>query len=148
MIRPVLCSSLLLAVVLVTGCDFSSTPKVTLHPLTGSVTRDGKPMTEGGLIFIPQSGSWGGMVVNAAVSKDGTYTATTSRTTGQATTIENGAPVGTYKVVYHPPSDGQKMGLESELPDTIEVKAESNVINLALPIKIPEGLGQQRDDHN
>lgn len=133
-----------LLLLLAVGCG--PTPPPPLNPLTGTITRGGQPVTEGGLIFIPDSGSWGGVVVNAAVAKDGTFTATTSRTTGTATTIHDGAPVGRYKVVYHPPSDGQKMGLETELPDLITVDAGSNVVNLVLPEKTPVGQGEKRDD--
>jgi hypothetical protein len=135
------------ALFLLAGCGPTFSQKVALYELTGNVTREGKPVKEGGIIFIPESGSWGGMVVNAAVIQDGTYKATTSRTTGTATVIDDGAPVGRFKVVYHPPSDGQRMGLETELPDIIEVKEGSNVFNLELPTKIPQGVGEKRDDH-
>lgn len=126
-------SPLTFLLALVAGCG--EPPPPPLNPLTGTITHDGQPVTQGGLIFIPESGSWGGVVVNAAVGKDGTFSATTSRTTGMATTIHNGAPAGRYKVVYHPPSDGQKMGLETELPEVVVVEAGVNEIKLVLPEK-------------
>jgi hypothetical protein len=117
-----------------------------LYPLTGTLTRDGRPVTEGGLIFIPETGGWGGNVVDAPVRPDGTFAAQTSRTTGAGTVIKPGALAGTYKVVYHPPSDGQKMGLETELPERVTVEVKANAVTLTLPSKLPEGHGVPRDD--
>lgn len=121
------------------GCT-SKPPE--LHPLTGTVTQNGKPVTAGGLIFIPESGDWGGLVVNATVIKDGTFTAETSRTTGTTTTVQPGVPAGRYRVAYHPPGDGQKVGAEYHFPEPITVEAKENTVTLVLP----EQLGKAKLD--
>lgn len=121
------------------GCHSSANP--TLHTLSGTITRDGKPISEGGLIFIPESGGWGGLVMNANVEKDGSFTVESSRTTGTATDIRPGIPAGHYKAVYHPPSDGQKSGLEYQFPDIVIVEPGPNSIALSLPIVIPKRSG-------
>lgn len=119
---------------LLAGCGGPTSPP--LFPLTGKITTaDGKAVTAGGLIFVPESGSWGGRVVNASVNPDGSFDTTTSTTTGGKTELKAGVPAGRYKVVYHPPGDGQKLGLETELLELVTVEAGPNVIQLVLPVK-------------
>lgn len=123
--------------VVLTACGCNPEP-LTLPPLSGTLrTADDKPVTAGGLIFIPESGTWGGNVVNASLNPDGTFSATTSRTTDSRTRTIDGAPAGRYKVVYHPPGDGQALGLEVELPDVVTVGPQENVLKLVLPEKKP-----------
>lgn len=129
------------------GCgpaDFSKG----LYPLTGTLTQDGKPVTGGRLSFAPAAGGWGGVTVDASVNKDGTFFAQTSKWSGTETVLKPGLKPGRYKVIYHPPSDGQKTGLEVELPGIVEVETKENSIQLELPLKLPEGNGQPRDDAN
>lgn len=113
------------------GCGTPAPPS--LHPVTGTVTLGGKPATAGGLIFIPESGTWGGMVVNGSVNPDGTLLVTTSRTVNGQTVLMTGAPAGRFKVHYHPPSDGQAIGLETELPDVVVIEPRENVLTLDVP---------------
>jgi hypothetical protein len=118
-----------------------------LHPLTGTVTREGKPVPEGGIIFVPEPGTGSGLIVNATVRPDGSFTAETSLTSRAGkTTIRPGAPAGRYKAVYHPPSDGSKTGLEVELDTPVVVAAGSPPVAFTLPAAMPAGHGAERDD--
>lgn len=126
------------------GCSLGD-PFPPLHPLTGTVTRDGKPVTGGGLIFISESETGSALIVNAAVARDGTFAARTEHTGRSETTIRPGAPVGRYKVVYHPPGDGSKMGLEVALEQAVTVEGKSNEAALLLPSKMPAVTGAVRD---
>jgi hypothetical protein len=113
------------------GCP-AARPFPDRHPLTGALTRDGRPVTAGGLIFLPEPGG-AGVIVNANVRADGTFAAETSRTSDKGRTeIRPGAPAGRYKVVYHPPSNGSRSG--------------ANAVTLALPHELPRGFGEPRDD--
>jgi len=135
----------LLILVAMTGCgEFE---KLELHPLSGTVTRKGKPVRDGGIIFLPVDPSDRALTVNASV-RDGTFEAVTDRTSATGRTlIEPGAPRGRYKPVYHPQSDGSKGGLEVEL-ETIEVAPGGMVVRLELPEAMPSGTGQPRDEHS
>jgi hypothetical protein len=118
-----------------------------LHPLTGTVAREGKPVPEGGIIFVPESGTGSGLIVNATVRPDGSFTAETSLTSRAGkTTIRPGAPAGRYKAVYHPPSDGSKTGLEVELNTPVVVAAGTTSVTINLPAVMPAGNGAERDD--
>lgn len=136
--------AILLVAALAVGCGGESIPE--LHPLSGVVTRDGKPVSEGGLIFLPDPHNGSGLVVNASVGTDGTFTGTTSRTSGKGTEVLPGVPAGKYRVVYHPKSDGQKTGLESEIQERVSVEPGSNRLTIVLPETVPQGTGADRDD--
>jgi hypothetical protein len=135
----------LLILAAMTGCgEFD---KLQLHRLSGTVKRGEKPVMDGGIIFMPVEPSGRAFTVNASV-RDGTFEAVTDRTSAAGRTlIERGAPVGRYKPVYHPQSDGSKVGLEVEL-ETIEVTPGGVVVRLDLPEAMPSGTGQPRDDHS
>lgn len=134
-----------LAVAGLTGCR-SGEAFPDLHPLTGTVTRDGKPVAGGGLIFLPDPPNGSGLVVNASVRADGTFAAETSRTTGTGTEIRQGVPAGTYKAIYHPPGDGQKTGLDVTAGERVTVPAGGGTAIVALPTALPAGKGADRDD--
>jgi hypothetical protein len=127
------------------GCS-DPEPFPELHPLSGTISRDGTPVTVGGLIFIPaDAGS--GLVVNAAVNPDGSFTAVTSRNRpAGGIDLRTGAPAGRYRVVYHPPSNGAKMGLEVELREAVTVSPGANSAALKLPTTVTKGNGIPRDD--
>lgn len=145
MTRPVVLLSLVaLAAV---GCD-NAPPPPDLHPLTGTITRDGKPVTAGGLIFVPAGGGSGGVTVDASVKPDGTFEARTSRWNGKETVFRPGVKPGRYKATYHPPGDGQALGLEVELATEVVVEAKANTATFELPTKMPAGNGSPRDDAN
>jgi len=115
------------------GCTGDSMPP--LHTLNGTVTRDGERVTSGGLIFVLESGERTRLVVNAAVQPDGTFTARTERMDDRGTTILPGAPAGTYRAIYHPPSDGSKTDLAVELPQRVTVEGGGVTATLILPAK-------------
>jgi hypothetical protein len=137
-----LCATAFVLALALPAC--TSDPFPPLHPLTGTVTRDGKPVEGGGLIFIPGSG--GGLVVNASVGKDGRFAAQTEHTGKSGLVIRPGAPAGKYKVIYHPPSDGSKMNLEFKFDEVVVVDGKPTEIALVLPVKMPEGTGAERDE--
>lgn len=112
---------------LISGC--SSNAK--LYPVKGTITKNSMPIDSGGLIFIPEK--WTGDLVNASIEKNGHFTLTTSRS-GETTIILPGAPAGIYRIIYNPPDAGQKVGLEIELPNTVEIKQSDNVLKLDIPI--------------
>ncbi len=135
------------AAVLAGGCQ-SSGDIPDLHPLAGTVTRDGKPVTAGGLQFTPESGGTGGVTVDANVTKDGTFAAQSSKWSGTETVFKPGVKSGRYKVTYLPATDGAKTGLEVELPTVVVVEAKANAVALELPARLPGGAGELRDDAN
>jgi hypothetical protein len=116
---------------LASGCG--GLPQPVLHPVTGTVTLAGKPATGGGLIFLPESGTWNAQVINGSVNADGTFTVTTSWLVNGKTQLAPGAPTGRYKVTYHPPGNGEKIGAETELPEVVTVEAKENVLKLDVP---------------
>ncbi len=128
------------------GCSRPETPPE-LHSLAGTVMQGDVPVTAGGLIFIPESSSASGQVVNAAVNPDGSFSAQTVESRSDGSVTRPGAPPGSYRVVYHPPSDGSKTGLEVELKQRVTVEAGGkNAAIIVLPPRLPEGLGEPRDD--
>lgn len=120
-----------LLLLLLAGCG--GPPQPVLHPVTGTVTLGGKPAAGGGLIFLPESGVWGGQVINGSVNPDGTMTVTTSWMVNGKTLLAPGAPAGRYKVTYHPPGNGEKIGMETELLDVVAIEPKDNVVTLDVP---------------
>ncbi|WP_020475529.1 hypothetical protein [Zavarzinella formosa] len=128
------------------GCS-ESRPEPELFPVSGRVTKGGKPVKGGGMIFIPEVSSGAGLSVNASVSQDGAFEGETLRTDKTGRTVGTpGVPAGKYKVVYHPPSNGAKLGLEVTLPEPVTVEGAPNVLNIELPEKLPEGKGTKREE--
>lgn len=121
----------LLCALLAAGCGGQPVP--VLHPVTGTVTMGGKPAAGGGLIFLPESGIWSGQVINGSVNQDGTLSVTTSWLVNGKTQLASGAPSGRYKVTYHPPGNGEKIGTETELLEVVTVEAKDNVVTLDVP---------------
>ncbi|MDB5313462.1 MAG: hypothetical protein JWO38_7664 [Gemmataceae bacterium] len=118
-----------------------------LHPLTGTVSRDGVPVTSGGLLFEPDAGGRPGLVVNAAVRGDGTFAAQVVWAGREGSEVKPGVPAGRYKVIYHPPGDGSRTGLEVELDQWVTVEPRPNEVAIVLPQQLPGGLGMPRDDN-
>ncbi len=126
--RNITLVGLLFALLLLAGCGGPPVP--VLHPVTGTVTMGGKPVAGGGLIFLPESGTWGGQVINGSVNPDGTFTVTTSWMVNGKTQLAPGAPAGRYKVTYHPPGNGEQIGTETELPEVVVIEPTENVLAL------------------
>lgn len=118
------------------------------YPVTGKVTLQGAPLSDCGISFVPAEGGDAG--ASAILGSDGSYSLLTAD--GRP-----GCPLGKYKVVLRPKVDPQaaqeamknmqplSKGLpkeKSKLPETygaaktspkeVEVKAESNVIDIAI----------------
>jgi hypothetical protein len=127
------------------GCS-NSDPTPELHPLTGTVTQDGKPANGGGLMFVSEAGGRSGQVIDAPVGPDGTFAARTSRLSDAPVVFRDGAPVGTYKVIYHPPSNGAMTGLQSHLEQRVTVEARANTAVIVIPSATPKSAGVPRDD--
>ncbi len=129
------------------GCE-KSLPPLDCHPVQGTIfDHNNKPITRGGLIFIPESGTWGINTINANIEKDGTFSVNTSRYNKSQTEMVPGAPVGRYKVIYHPPGDGQVLDLEQEMTEIVEIEAKTNTLKFIVP-PLPEkqpGQGKPRD---
>ena len=126
------------------GC---SEPQLELYSLSGTVVRNGQPVKGGGLIFLPETSPESGLIVNASVSLDGTFTAETLRVGSDGrTTALPGVPAGKYRVTYHPASDGSKMGLETTLEEMILIEPNTSTLTITLPERSPEGKGMPRDD--
>jgi hypothetical protein len=131
--------------VTLSGCA-GDPPLPELYPLSGSVSRLDRPVTSGGLIFVPEAGDGTNLVVNAAVRSDGTFTARTEyRMSDGPVTFHTGIPAGRYLVVYHPPSDGSRQGLEVELQQRVVVERRETNVNLVLPDEMPAGSGEPRN---
>jgi hypothetical protein len=130
---------------LVAGFGCGEFTHLDLHELSGTVTREGKPVASGGLIFLPEQPGGMAMTINASV-RDGAFRGMTDRTSASGKTkIEPGVPAGSYRAVYHPASDGSKSNLEMEL-GVVKVVAGGTVVQLKLPEKMPTGVGEPRDD--
>lgn len=128
------------------GCDSTpATPE--LHPVSGRVVRDGQPVQDGGLIFVPE-GFASNLIVNGSVRRDGSFTVNTERTLKDGPAQSStGAPLGTYKVIYHPASNGATMGLDVEIAERVTVIAGVNEFEVKLPKEMPKGAGIERDDN-
>lgn len=126
-----------------TGCSSAvSVPE--LHSVRGRVIRAGVSVEGGGLYFAPVNGEQRGLIHNASVAKDGTFTATTEVYGGTPPTRE-GLPAGTYKVTYLPVSDGQKSGLDVQVAEHITVSPGGTSVQITLPDELPVGKGAPRD---
>ncbi|HEY1190793.1 MAG TPA: hypothetical protein VGE74_24395 [Gemmata sp.] len=129
------------------GCSGKGELIPPLHPLSGTVVRGDTLVTGGGLYFAPDPPTNSSLTVNAAVKSDGTFTAETLWTTSDGKTqTRPGAPAGKYRVIYHPPSDGSKSGLEVTLVDPVIVAPDAPPVKLVLPVEQPKGAGMERDD--
>jgi hypothetical protein len=132
---------LMLFALLAAGCG----PTVpALHPVSGVVVRGGTPVKGGGLYFAPTGGEQRGLIHNASVDPDGTFSATTE-VYGATPPSREGLPAGTYKVVYLPVSDGQKSGLDVTATEVLTVPT-SGPVTVTLPDPLPTGTGVKRDD--
>ncbi len=132
-----------MAVTVAATCGCAADPSPDLHPLTGTVTYQGKPVTAGGLLFAPEEGGWGGVIVNANVEPDGTFTAQTEKVTGRGTTARPGVRPGRFLVTYNPPGDGQNVGQQRSLAEVVEVKPGGTTVALKLPEAVPTAPAAQ-----
>jgi hypothetical protein len=134
--------------VTVPACSDSLPAGAELHPLTGTITQSGKPVPGGGVMFVPETGGTGGRIIDAPVASDGTFAARTSRLRDVPVKFFPGAPVGTYKLIYHPAGNGATTGMQIEPDLRITVEAKANTVEIVLPpaIEPQKRQGVQRDD--
>ncbi|MGL6073345.1 MAG: hypothetical protein ACRC8S_04180 [Fimbriiglobus sp.] len=128
-------------------CSSGCTPEVPfpeLHPLSGTVIRLGKPVDGGGIGFLREVSDPSGLTFSAHVNADGTFEAETMKSVPSGTVKKTGIRPGRYRVVYHPQSDGSKLGQEVRLDVVIEVKPGNNSITLTLPDEMPKPVGLPR----
>ena len=105
------------------GCD-GGKPKgelPPLHPATGKVVRGGQPVN-GGLVRFFADPEDPDVVVNAEVKADGSFELQTMH--AQSQKRGTGAPAGTYRVTYFPPSGDQTAG---PTPEPVEVAQRQTI---------------------
>lgn len=134
--------ALTLSVMVVTLAALGCGSGGNLAPVTGKVTANGQPVTEGTLLFSPIGGAGGegAIPATAEVKPDGTFTAGTDKP-------GDGAAVGKHRVTYTAPpppaSDWDGYGKQPEVkkspfagmqvqPAEIEVKSGQNDLPLEL----------------
>lgn len=116
------------------GCDGLGGDLPELHPVVGTVVRDGKPVC-GGLLRFHPTGADSGVIVNAAVGSDGTFAAETGRADDPGGRRVAGAPAGSYRVVYLPPAEDQKASRPLDVAGLVTVGPRSNKVTIVLPGK-------------
>lgn len=125
-----------LALLAFCGCGGPQMPTLTgLFPLTGTLVQDGKPVAGGGLYFVAEEGGRSGCIFDASVNMDGTFEARTSRSVDAPVVFHPGMPIGKYKVIFHPRSDGSKTGLQIESDLHVSVEARRNNVEIVIPGK-------------
>ncbi len=123
------------------GCGGGNLAKV-----TGNVTANGQPVTEGTLLFSPvagSAGSEGALPATAEIQSDGTFTVGTENP-------GDGAAVGKHRVSYTPPAlvlpewDGYgkkpevpKSPFDGFTPTTAEVEIKSGANELTIELAPP-----------
>ena len=123
-------AGMLAGVFCIGGCQ-ESLPK--LYPVEIELLQDGKPVAQGGLIFQPEKPVGRGIVYNAEHVGQGVFKGRILFHSAEGTKVLPGVATGTYRIVYHPPSDGQKTNLEVALNDSLTVGKEPAKVRLELP---------------
>jgi hypothetical protein len=122
------------ALVVLSGCHGGAPELPALYPVSGKVTDRGKPVGGGALRFYadPDQPTF---IVSAVVNPDGTFTASTVRSSGKDEARRPGAPAGTYRLAYYPPSKDQSGTPAVEVPQPVRVEERPNEITVELPGK-------------
>ncbi|MBW3542412.1 MAG: hypothetical protein KY476_19275 [Planctomycetes bacterium] len=127
-----------LGLLLMCGCGGRDPDRPATAPVTGTVTYNGKPLTEGTVTFVPQAK---GNPATGQIGPNGRFTLTTYET-------NDGAVVGFHVVTVQVFAEGALPGMEAETSDApsipakyedpatsdllVEVKGEPNNIPLEL----------------
>jgi hypothetical protein len=82
---------LVVGVILVAGCGSKS--ELDLIPLRGEVTYNGQPLTEGTVLYVPETSS-SGRQASGAIQSDGSFALTTTQR-------DDGVMKGEYQIVVH-----------------------------------------------
>ncbi|MCY2939417.1 MAG: hypothetical protein NTV55_13810 [Planctomycetota bacterium] len=123
-------AGLLSGFVCVGGCQ-ESLPK--LYPVEVELVQEGKPVVQGGLLFLPENPARRGIVYNAEHAGGGLFKGRVLYNWDGQTKVLPGVAAGNYQVVYHPASDGQRTNLEVALKETLTVVQEPTRMRLELP---------------
>ena len=121
---------------MIAGCDSGGNQPAfpDLHPVKGTVTRNGKAVNGGSVRFTPDPDK-PEFSVNAEVGTDGTYTLTMVRTTDKRGERKSGAPSGKYKVTYTPLSGDQTAGGDTR-PVTLSTPLPVNAGDNDIPLDV------------
>ena len=110
------------------ACSKSS---LNLAPISGTVTHNGKPLTHGKVILVPQKGTKGPMGAGD-IGPDGTYTIKTAQKVG--------AIVGNHKVTVmcrRKPTEAEKAALK--ITPLLIPKQYASADTTPLELTVPEG---------
>jgi predicted small lipoprotein YifL len=136
-VRGMIC----LAAIVLTAAGCGGKGHLSLAPVAGTVTHDGKPLDHGKVVFFPEAGTPGPQAVGA-IQSDGTFR---MQTIGR-----DGAAVGRHRVLVHcrrparpeeqgptgvPPSESlipRKYSVLEDSPLRFEVKEGDNQYSIAL----------------
>ncbi|HLW64881.1 MAG TPA: hypothetical protein VKS79_06130 [Gemmataceae bacterium] len=123
--------ALLVLFSLLSGCQKQTkSPMPPLHSVQGTVTKDGKPIDEAFVQFVPDSGSEI-LTVNGRTNADGKFELSTIH--AQTNEKKPGAPEGSYTVTIMLSLDPQHQRVEQvTLPDKYQVKPGANDFPLEL----------------
>jgi hypothetical protein len=103
-----------------------------LHPVHGIVTKDGKPVKEAFVQFVPDIGSEH-LTINGTSNAEGKFEIMTLFVQGAANEKKPGAPEGSYTVMVMMPLDAQQQLVEQKtLLEKYQVKPGSNDFPLEL----------------
>jgi len=117
----------------VIGCGPAASDLPPLHPVTGSVTQDKKPLKDCQLRFNPEKGGER-LVITGVCDAEGKFKLSTFHSTSNAR--QDGAPEGSYKVVLTLPMNAdQSGGGKVDWKDPVIVKSGANQADFELPKK-------------
>lgn len=105
------------------GCSTSSDKGPDLHPVRGTVTRNGHPVSQGYVRFMPADGQ--DLVVGGDVDVNGKFELETLK----RQTKKKGAPAGIYTVTYMAPS-AEVSQVTTAKRYTVEAKSNELTVEL------------------
>ncbi|HEV3384348.1 MAG TPA: hypothetical protein VG097_06005 [Gemmata sp.] len=128
----------LFASVLCVGCGSSGDQPTfpELSPVHGLVKRGGQPVSGGMIQFSPEPNT-PEFLINSPVGGDGTYSLSTVRTTDRGGERKSGAPAGSYKIRYTPPTNTKDVAALApvEMMEMVSIKPGDNELTIELPAK-------------
>jgi hypothetical protein len=122
-----------LIAMLLAGCSEPQPDWPELHPASGVVKQNGKPVTGGAVQFAPQPERFE-FHTNSELGPDGRFTLTTVRTTDAHGERRPGAPAGEYQVTYIAPIVDQTAGFTEPktLTRLVTIAAGANELTIEL----------------
>lgn len=128
--RSVFLFSMLVLSFALVGCGAPTRGKQAyqFQPVKGRVLFNDQPITQGTINFTNPDDS--NFVASSPISSDGTFSLTT--TTIFSSSKNPGAPMGKYKVMINPPSDGKRAPQPLMADGIFEVKSGPNEFKIEL----------------